>query len=155
MTNKMRIGSLVDKYLFTPDQYKGEMRDMVRPLAQAVKSFLGSALDNAKPQLAVTCNMTYEGLTMPYRGLIDLPVGKNLIVDLKVSELDPVKAIQYFRYDWQLEGYRMAYGAKNCVLISINPKTKKITTLPVQSSQDWWCHQILTHGTPNSLPTLR
>lgn len=149
-TPKMRLGKLVDQYLFTPAEYKGEMSDVVKPLAQAVKSFLGDALYGATPQLAVTCDMTYEGLTMPYRGLIDLPVGKNLIVDLKVSELNPVKAIEFFRYDWQLEGYRLAYGAKNCVLISINPKTKKISILPVKSNQDWWCHQVKLWGVPSN-----
>lgn len=149
-TSKMRLGKLVDQYLFTPNEYKGEMRDVVRPLASAVRSFLGSALDHATPQLAVTCDMTYEGLTMSYRGLIDLPVGKDLIVDMKVSELDPVKAIQYFRYDRQISGYMLAYGAKRGVVISINPKTKKISTLPIPLVTDWWEYQIKLWGKPTT-----
>lgn len=149
-TPKMRLGKLVDQYLFTPDEYKGEMRDVVKPLAMAVKSFLGSALDNATTQLAVTCDMTYEGLTMKYRGLIDLPVGKDLILDLKVSELDPVKAINHFLYQYQISGYMMAYGAKRGMIMSINPKTKKISTLPIPLTTDWWCHQILQWGFPSN-----
>lgn len=147
-TPKMRLGKLVDQYLFTPHEYDGTMQDVVKPLALAVKSYLGDALTYATPQLAITADFTYEGLTMPYRGLIDLPVGKNLILDLKVSELDPVKAIQFFRYDWQTTGYSLGYGAKNRILMSINPKTKKITTLPIPEATDWWCHQIKLWGKP-------
>lgn len=147
-TAKMRLGTYVDKYLFTPHEYKGEMRDVVVPIARRLKEFLGSALDTATPQLALTANFTYQGLTMPFRGLADLPVGRDLILDLKVSELDTVKAIQHFRYDWQIEGYKMAYGATRGMIMSIHPKTKKITTLPINGSQDWWCHQVLQYGKP-------
>lgn len=148
MTPKMRLGSLVDKYLFTPSEYKGEMRDIVTPIARELKSFLGSALDHATPQLAVTANFTVEGLTMPFRGLIDLSVGKNLIVDLKVSELDPVKAINHFFYNHQISGYMMAYGATKGILMSINPKTKNIKTIPIPLVEEWWIYQIKSWGVP-------
>lgn len=149
MTPKMRLGKLVDQYLFTPNEYSGEMQDVVRPLAVALKSMLGDALQYSTPQLTVTCDMTVQGLTMKYRGLIDLPVGKNLIVDLKVSEMPAHKSCAWFRYDRQLSGYSLAYGAANRILVSINPKTKKITTLPVQLVTDWWEFQVLQYGTPN------
>ncbi len=151
-TAKMRLGTLVDKYLFTPKEYSGEHSDIVRPLALALKSMLGDALQHSTPQLAVTCTMHHEGLSMPFRGLIDLPVGRNLIVDLKVSEMPIHKAVAYFRYDWQLSGYSLAYGATNRILLSIHPKTKKISTLPIPLVTDWWEYQIKQHG---SLSTLR
>lgn len=147
-TPKMRLGKLVDQYLFTPAEYTGEMSDIVKPLAQAMKSMLGDALQYSTPQLTVTCDMECEGLVMRYRGLIDLPVGKNLIVDMKVSELPAHKACSYFRYDRQLSGYSLAYGAANRILVSINPKTKKITTMPVDLVTDWWEYQIKMYGTP-------
>lgn len=154
MTNKMRLGKLVDQYLFTPHEYGGEMRDVVVPIAKALSSFMGGALNREKAQLPVTADFTVDGLTMPFRGLIDQAVGKDLIVDLKVSELPPVKAIEYFRYDRQITGYCLAYGATKGIVLSINPKTKKISTLPIPLVTDWWCHKVREYGLPTLNPPL-
>lgn len=146
-TNKMRFGTLVDDYLFSPHVYTGEQRELVVPVARELQRTLGDGIKFGKPQLSVTADFTHDGLTMPFRGRLDLLIGK-VVLDLKVSELSPVKAVEFFRYDWQLSGYCAAVGGTNIILCSIHPKTKKITMMPIKPVYDWWEHQIKINGTP-------
>lgn len=149
-TPKMRFGKLVDRYLFTPEKYNGEQRELVVPVAKVLRDALGPALTHGQRQLMMTADFIHEGLTMPYRGATDLKIGK-LIVDVKVSELPLVKAIQYFRYDWQVTGYAAGTGSTDAMIISIHPRTHKVSKLMVPLVYDWWEHKIKEYG----LPSLR
>ena len=148
-TKKMRFGSLVDTFLSNPAAYDGTMADLVRPIALEVKRFLGAGWACCKAQMSATANFTVDGLTMPHRGRPDFLIPNQLIIDLKVSELPIVKAIEIFRYDWQQGGYCLDFDVKKAIILSIHPKTKKITTAPIVPVYDWWEHQVKRFGRPN------
>lgn len=146
VTPKMRFGSSVDSYLFTPQLYKGENFKLVKPVANKLHDMFGHVLQVCKPQISVTCDMVHEGLRLKYKGRPDLMMFPQMIIDLKVSELNPVKAVEFFRYDWQLSGYSLALGCKDRIIISIHPKTFKISVIPISLKVDWWNHQVIKHG---------
>lgn len=144
-TPKMKFGKQVDAYLFTPEQYQpGSDHSLVKQLAMAVKSELAGL--NYTGQSSFTADFNYNGLTMPYKGRPDIDAGQ-LIVDLKVSELDIVKAINFFRYDWQVSGYVLSSTrATMGMLLSINPKTAKISKMILPIKVDWWQQAVIMYG---------
>ena len=150
-TPGMMLGTRVDNYLFEPHLYDGTDYKIVKACASAVRSVIG----NIRPQvqLAVTANFEHSGYIMPVRGRLDMRV-PGLVIDMKVSSLDAVKAIQHFRYDWQLGGYAEMTRDCRALIISVSPKTFKTTILNVPYKLDWWEHQIISHGA-NSLSKVR
>lgn len=146
VTEKMKIGTYVDAYLFTPEKYHGERYDLVQPIVLELKKVFGNSLSYGDSQLSVTSEFSVDGLTLDYKGRPDFKIGK-LIVDLKVSELDVRKAIEFFRYDWQLSGYTFALECEKAMIISIHPKTKKISPAMIDLKMDWWEWQIKQNGT--------
>jgi hypothetical protein len=149
-TEKMKLGSAVDAALFTPENYDGSFKEVVMPLIYELKKNFGNALSLGNSQVSITANFEHEDLLMNWKGRPDLIIG-DLIVDLKVSELPIIKAIQYFRYDWQLTGYMAGSGCTRALICSIHPKTKKITMIPIPPVYDWWEYQIKKHGIPINL----
>lgn len=147
-TKKMRLGTLVHRYLLTPEEYDGEQIEIVRPLAIAVKQKISILIDFCEPEISFTCDFVFNGMSMPYRGRADLGIMERLILDLKVSEMPLKKAVDYFRYDYQQSGYAIAFGASLAIIISIHPKLKHISTYNVPISHLWWEHQILQRGNP-------
>ncbi len=146
-TEKMRFGSLVDAYTFEPNMYSGEKFKLVRPVSQAVKEKLGPLLHQGKRQLVVTCVMVHRGLGMLYKGRVDLYAGK-IVVDMKVSDLDLLKAINFFGYNNQVNGYALALGAQVSVIVSVHPKTYKVSTMAVPTKSEWWEEKVLQYGQP-------
>lgn len=150
-TEKMRFGSLVDCYLFEPENYSGEKFNLIRPVAKMVHDVLGPIIKYGKPQLVVTCIMIVNGLYITFKGRLDLPVfhGDNIVIDLKCSEIkDLTQAINFFGYNHQLNGYALAIKAKVSIIISINPKTLKIQKQAIPTRCDWWENKVLQHGQP-------
>lgn len=142
-TANMELGTRVDNYSFEPHLYDGKDYKTVRACAGALRSVLG----NLRPQvqLAVTATFEHNGLYLPVKGRIDMRV-PGLIIDLKVSKLDQIAAINHFRYDWQLGGYATMTGDVKALLISINPINYKASILSVPYKLDWWEHMITQHG---------
>jgi hypothetical protein len=147
-TDKMRFGSLVDAYLFEPQNYNGEQYHLVRPVAQAAIVKLGPLIKHGRRQLAVLCTMVYKGFYMYYKGRIDLEAC-NLIIDFKVSEMDVIRAINHFGYNHQLNGYAIPLGSKGGLIFSIHPRAPhNIQLQAIQNSLIWWQQQVLKHGRP-------
>ena len=147
-TAGMRLGTLVDRYLFTPGRYNGEQRNLVEPMARELVRHFGGALGMGESQISVTADFEIDGLIMPYKGRPDFKI-TDLIVDLKVSKMDVVKAVQFFRYDWQLSGYALSTGCTRSMILSINPTTLKITPIAIPIVTDWWEYQIKQYGVPS------
>jgi hypothetical protein len=144
-TEKMKLGKKVDAYLFTPHDYQpGPDHAIIKALALAAKTELAGLKFSG--QLSYTADFTHEGKTMAYKGRPDIDAGA-LIVDLKVSELNIIKAIEFFRYDWQVSGYVMASSsASMAMLLSINPKTRKVSKMMLPIKMDWWQQAVKMYG---------
>lgn len=146
-TAKMRLGTLVDAYVFEPATYNYEQFELVRPIANRIVTDLGPLIKLGRRQLAVTCTMVHQGFYLYYRGRPDLEVGK-IIIDLKVSELPILAAINHFRYDRQVNGYAIPLGSKGSLIYSINPKTLQVQKQAVTNNVTWWEQQVLKYGKP-------
>ena len=144
-TEKMKLGKKVDAYLFTPHEYQpGPDDKQIKALALAAKTELAGLKFSG--QNSYTADFTHEGKTMAYKGRPDIDAGI-LIVDLKISELDIVKAIEFFRYDWQVSGYvKASPGATMAMLLSVHPKTLKVSKMMLPIKVDWWQQAIKMYG---------
>lgn len=152
-TPKMRLGTKVHAYLLSAHEYEhGEDSDLVRPLAMALKGVLGPVLRYCTPELAVTADFIYDGMVLKYKGRIDLPVVSkphlSLVIDLKVTEMDLRKSIDFFHYHHQVSGYCLAIGASKGVIVSVNPRTKKTQVQPIRLITSFWEKSVLRFGKP-------
>lgn len=145
VTAKMRLGSAVDAYLFEPSTYDMYKFEQVRRLANHAATFLGDSLKHARRQVVVKCVMEWGGYWMLYKGRIDLLLPE-LVVDMKVSELNLLAAINHFGYDKQLSGYSLPLKCKKSIIFSINPKTNIVQTLPIPTRAEWWREQVIKYG---------
>lgn len=151
-TLKMQLGTDVDHYLTDPINYDHNNRELVVPIATELRKHIQPLVKFLKPQLAVTCEFEHGGFRMMYKGRGDLVIVDKLVIDIKVSEMPLMKAIDYFGYDHQLRGYAKAFGCKSAIIISISPKNPKhVQMYNVPLHQDkyiWWEHEILKRGEP-------
>jgi hypothetical protein len=146
-TEKMKFGSLVDCYLFEPKRYSGEKFNLVRPVAKAVQDKLGPLITLGKRQLVVTCILVVDGIYVRYKGRVDLFAG-NIVIDMKVSELDLLSAIRFFGYDKQVSGYAIPLKAPVSLIISVHPKKYTTSIAPIATNTSWWERKVLEYGKP-------
>lgn len=145
-TEKMRLGSLVHCYLLEPAKYDGTNYKLVNAIASEVTRHIGGLLKAGKRELTVTCTMVFGRQYLYYKGRVDLFAGK-MVIDLKVSELIALKAIQHFGYNNQLNGYAIPLNAVASVLFAVNPITFKTSMAPVPNSTKWWTETVQRLGT--------
>lgn len=146
-TNKMNFGSLVDAYLLEPNKYTGENFAAVKACAVAAKKYLGILLENGKKQLSITCNMQFSGMRIKYKGRVDIFAAQT-VIDMKVSELDILKSVNYFHYHNQLSGYALALNCNKSLLFSVHPKKHTVQMISIPTKSDWWEQMILKYGEP-------
>lgn len=146
-TAKMRFGTLVDTFVFEPQKYDGSEYKLVKPVAAAVIKQLGNLIYTGKRQLAVVCRMVYNGMYIIFKGRVDLFAG-NIVIDLKVSDLDINKAIDFFRYDLQLSGYMIALQCRTALLVSVHPKKYTISSKAMTITPGYWENVIMKYGAP-------
>lgn len=160
-TPKMQLGTKVHAYLLSSHEYShSEGHDLVRPLAVALKGILapggageGGILRYCTPELAVTADFVYQGMVLHYKGRIDLPVLHYksrlcVVIDIKVTEMDLRKSIDFFKYDVQVSGYSLVIGASRAVIVSVNPKSKLTQVVPIRLTDDFWKWAVLKYGQP-------
>lgn len=146
-TEGMRLGSLVHQYLLEPTKYDGTNYKLVRAIAGPVAKKIGPALlKTAKTELTVMCTLVHAGYYLFYKGRVDMWAG-GMVIDLKVSKLDVVKAIQHFGYNNQLNGYSLPLNAIASLLVAVHPETFAVSMAPVPNATEWWSKAVLRHGT--------
>lgn len=147
-TKKMQLGTRVHNYLLTPREYDYEQYEIVKPCADVIRAKLGPLLKYLMPELVVTCEMVSNDFRMPYKGRIDLCIPDRIVIDIKVSEMPLHKAVPYFGYNNQVSGYSLAINAKVAIIISVNPKTKVVTTMNIPITENFWEYHITRLGEP-------
>lgn len=147
----MALGTLVHNYLLEPAKYNHEQADIVRPLAIGLKNAVGPLIRTLIPEMAVTADFEYQGLVMPYKGRLDLCIPGRIVVDFKVLENGGLqKAVEYFGYGNQQNGYAASIAAKQAIIISISRKTKKTEFYSVPLTTRWWEYQVAHRGKPKN-----
>lgn len=144
-TPGMMLGTRVDNYMFEPQLYDGGDYKIVQSCAAILKGILGGA--RPKVQLAVTCNMEFEGSVIPTKGRIDMAL-PNLIVDLKISKMPSLaQSINHFGYHHQVSGYAIMAGFTRAMIISINPVTFKASLMNIPLEDSFWKFHIKSKNT--------
>lgn len=146
-TEGMRLGTYVHQYLLEPSKYDGTHYKLVNRIAFEVNRHLGPLLKSGKRELTVTCTMVHNGYYLYYKGRVDLFAG-NMVIDLKVSQLNILKAINHFGYNNQLNGYSIPLKATAAILFAVNPITYETSMAPVPNSLAWWQKKVLQYGKP-------
>lgn len=148
-TEKMKLGTHVHNYLLTPKEYKYDDIAIVKPIATQLKLVIGEKLfQYFQPELVVTADYVHEGFKLRYKGRIDLPIVSQLVIDIKVTEMNVHKFAEFFGTDHQLSGYAYGIGAKMALIVAIHPKklTTQIRNVPIRP--DFWEHHIKQKGEP-------
>lgn len=148
-TEKMMLGTRVHNFLFEPKAYDWKDASVVKPLAIEVNKATGGAIKYMQTEASVTAKFWYEGFCMLYRGRIDAMRPKQLIFDLKVTEMNDIeKLIEFMGYDNQLGGYAIATGTPNAMICALLKKKGKCILRPidVKKSETFWIEQILKYG---------
>lgn len=154
-TRRMNLGTLVHQYILEPEKYDHSHQELVKPLAVAIKSRVGSLAKYVTPEIVVTCDMCYNGFVLKYQGRIDWLIIDKMVLDIKVSDMPLSKSIPYFDYDNAMSGYALASNANLALIIRISPKSIEknpdaplieVASVPIRS--EWWMNQVVSKGVP-------
>lgn len=149
----IRIGKLTHTYVLKPKEYNYEQADIVIPIArELVRFFPPLLLNRMTSEMGVTAIFETEGLAMDWRGMIDLHLYGQLVVDFKIIAGDLKHYIETFKYDHQIIGYGLPVRAPYRLIIAFNKKTKRIQTHQVQLDLRWWQYKVKQYGKPYSIP---
>lgn len=147
-TQKMRLGTQIHNFLLEPTKYKPETtHELVKSVSGKVLEMFGSYWDLL--QCEVSTIATFEmsnGLSIPYKGRLDIYLPNVAVIDLKVSELPLSQSIPHFGYNHQLSGYGISTGIETLFIIRVHPKTKQIEIKKIPLIQDFWIDAIITKG---------
>ena len=150
-SEKMRLGTAVHNYLLEPEAYNHENRDIVLPLANAVRDEIGALLPFLDTEVSVSADFEYSGLIMPYKGRVDMLRAGKIVLDLKVSEVPLRNSIPYFGYDRQVNGYMAATMCEIGMIIRIEPKSARVEKKMIPKDHSWWEEQIHRFGVPKEI----
>jgi len=146
-TEKMRLGTAVHNYLLEPHLFDHSNK-RAKQLALLVKGIIGPMLQFMEAELSFTATMEHEGFVMPYKGRADLAIRKRLIIDLKVTEMDARKAIDFFGYQHAITGYMAGCAAPTAFIASINSKKETTQVISIAPVSQFWNEKILQFGWP-------
>lgn len=146
-TAKMTTGTAVHNYLLEPHLFD-HSNTKAKKLALALKPVIGPMLKHLEAELSFTADMEHEGFVMPYRGRADLAMRGRLVIDLKYTEMDVRKAIDFFGYQHPITGYMSGCLARSGFVVSINPKTEATQVVSINPTHDFWNEMILKFGWP-------
>jgi hypothetical protein len=148
---KMRLGTAVHEYLLEPENYNHDNREIVIPLANAVREEIGVLLPYLDTEVSVSADFEYGGLIMPYKGRVDMLRAGKIVFDLKVSEVPLRNSIPYFGYDRQVNGYMAATMCELGMIIRIDPKSARVEKKMIPKDHSWWEDQISRFGVPKEI----
>jgi hypothetical protein len=150
-TKKMMLGTAVHNYILEPDKYNGANREIVIPIARIILAQIGELVKHMETELSVTCNMEHEGLSMQYKGRIDMIRPGKLLIDLKISEIPLGRSIDHFGYGEQLTGYCLATNTPVGIIVRVCPKTLKTEKAMIRQNPAFWERQICKFGIPSNI----
>lgn len=148
-TPGIRIGSLVHRYLLSPQLYNYEEADVVIPIASALVGFVGRAcLKGMICEKPMTADFVYEGFSLPWKGVPDMKYPEVIVVDFKVIAGDLEHYCDRFDYPEQIRGYMLPNNVDVGLIIAYNRKRKIVQTKTVYKDTKWWAIKVMSHGQP-------
>lgn len=160
VTQKMRLGSLVDDIMTNPKKANMSHENFQKALriSQVINEKFGDNIKFMTPQVSFEGDVTFNGLTIHSTGRLDWLLGRHAVLDLKVTHeaktnLDFINLIEWMGYDNQLRHYgRFAKVRKHFILIYSTKIQDARLFSRLDSQQDidkadeWWANKISEHG---------
>lgn len=146
-TAKMGLGTAVHNYLLEPHLFD-HSNTRAKKLAIELKKIIGTLLPFMEFEMSVTGSMEHQGFVMPWRGRIDALIRKKIVVDLKATEIDVRKGIDFFGYQHPMTGYMAGAQTTTGYIIGINTKTQVTQTVPIIPTHAFWDKKIMEFGWP-------
>lgn len=146
-TPGMRIGTLVHRYILKPELYNYEEYDIVRPAASKLIEIVGhSILNNAVTEVPITAILKHEGFSFDWKGIPDIFIINNLVVDFKIINGNLTNYIKAFNYKNQLRGYGNGANSQLMLILAYNKKSCKVEHYFVDVNNSWWENIVVTMG---------
>lgn len=156
VTDKVRLGSLVDALLTQDDRF-----DFSDPLAQDairisrhIKDTFGGMIELFKPQISYTSTLEYMGLNLNVTGRLDWELPKFAVIDLKVtgakSDKEFAAYIDHMGYKNQLWNYAKMAGLPKAYIIAYSVPSKRclsVVNVPISERNEFWENAIINFGT--------
>lgn len=144
----MKLGTRVHNYLNEPASYDWQQVEIVKPIAAALRSYLGDAFKFLEKEVAFTCDMIHNGMLLKYKGRADgLKIGR-IVIDFKVLAGSLEAACNQFDYPHQLSGYGLGTGSPLGLIIAFNKSAKKVETKTIRTVAAFWEYQTVRLGKP-------
>lgn len=144
----MQLGTRCHNYILEPEKYDWQQVEIVKPMAAAIRQYLGTALPYMQKEIAFTADFTHNSMRLPYKGRVDLMYPKRIIIDLKILAGSLDASIERFGYDRQVSGYCFGTGCPVGLIIAYNKAKKKIETKTIQPNADFWDYTVVSRGEP-------
>ncbi len=155
VTDKVRLGSLVDALLTQDDRF-----DFADPLAQKaitiarnIKDQFGGMIELFKPQASYTATATLGAFSLAVTGRLDWELPKQAVIDLKVTGAKTDKEfaayIEHMGYKNQLWHYANLAGVKRAYILAFSIPANKclsIVSCPVGDRNEFWEDNIVKFG---------
>ena len=152
MTDKVRVGSLVDAILTEPA--KANMMDplypVARKIAQEMSVKFGDLLKEFIPQVSYTAMLQHGAFNMPARGRLDFLFPKFAVIDLKVTNAKNIEdLIKFMKYKEQMHLYCKFAGVTKAYLFIYCVPLKKchVEFIDCSGESEWWEDKIINFGT--------
>lgn len=152
MTDKIKIGSLVDAILTEPE--KADMLSPLYPIAKQIahklKESFGDMMKHFSRQVSYTGTLKYRAFKMQVRGRLDYELPGHAVIDLKVTDSSNIEAlIEFMRYKEQMFLYCKFSGVTKAYLFvyCVPKKTCTVHFIDCSADSEWWIDNIITFGT--------
>lgn len=152
MTDKMRLGSLVDAILMQPDEInmKDPLFSDAKLIAGEILAIWGKQIAGFKCQMSYSGAVNYAGVSMQTKGRSDWELPGHAIVDLKITEATDVRSlIMFMGYDNQQNNYCALAGVPVAYILAYNPKLRRclpLVSLPYNPDNQFWKDKVLKFG---------
>lgn len=155
VTDKVRLGSLVDALLTQDDRFdhSDPLAPMAINIARQIKDTFGGMIELFKPQISYTSTLEFNGFYLPVTGRLDWELPKHAVVDLKVtgakSDREFAAYIDHMGYKNQLWNYAKMGGFKKGYILAYSVPAKKclsLVSVPIGDRNEFWEKAILDFG---------
>ena len=158
-TEKMKLGSLVDKILTESDKITGEEINskIFKPacvIASKIKKKFGDLIKNFEPQISYAGQADFKGIKLNVCGRLDWELPELAVIDLKItdakSDAEFLKIVKHFGYDNQMFNYCGLSSTKQAFLMPYSTKANACLSIVKFeysiSANEFWQEKILLHG---------
>ena len=155
VTDKVRLGSLVDALLTQDDRFdfSDKQANDAMKISRQIKDTFGGMIALFKPQISYTSTITDGTFSLPVTGRLDWELPKQCVIDLKVtgakSDKEFAAYIEHMGYKNQLWHYAKMAGLKRAYILpysSVARKCLSIVNVEVGDRNEFWESKLREFG---------